>query len=137
MQSSSDNLDVLVAGVIPSNPLDILASPRLEQLLNKLKQKYEYIIIDSAPVLAVSDSILVSQLTDMVLFVVQSEATPYQAAEQGIKRLRRTNAPLPVVLLNKISPQGYRYGYGKYAKYYGYGYDYDQGPDYYGENART
>jgi len=111
-------------------------------LITDLQKTYEVIIIDSAPALAVSDALVVSQLADAQLYVIRADATPYQAAEQGIKRLRRVKAPLLGCVLNQVVSGSGGYGYGKYGKYsrfyhyyrygrYGYGrYGYYSADDY-------
>jgi len=89
----------------------------------------------------------VAQMADAQLYVIRADATPYQAAEQGIKRLRRANAPLLGCVLNQVVTGSKGYGYGKYSKYgryyryyrsgrygrYGY-YNQDYYHEYYGED---
>jgi len=133
--SSSDNLQVIAAGDLPPNPLDLLVSHRLTTLIEQLKQQYEYIIIDSPPVLAISDTLVLSQLVDVVLYMVRADKTPYQAAEQGIKRLRQLGAPLMGVVMNQVTSQSRGYNYGRYYRY-GMGYQADEVHDYYGESAK-
>jgi capsular exopolysaccharide synthesis family protein len=137
-----DGLHVIPSGTVPSNPLELLSSKRFKNLIHGLQEEYEVIIIDSAPALAVSDALVVSQLADALLYVIRADATPYQAAEQGIKRLRRVNSPLLGCVLNQVVSggrgYGYKYGkYGRYYRYYRYGrygyYNADQYHDYYGE----
>jgi capsular exopolysaccharide synthesis family protein len=138
----SDGLHVIPAGTVPPNPLELLSSQRFKDLIAGLQETYEVIIIDSAPTLAVSDAVVVSQLADAQIYVIRSDATPYQAAEQGIKRLRRAKAPLLGCVLNQVVSGGGKYGYNKYGKYgryyrygrYGYGGRYgNYNPDYYHE----
>ena len=74
-----------------------------------------FLIPYSAPVLAVSDSVILSQHADEVLFVVRSEVTSFKAAEEGIKRLLNGDEPLLGVVLNQVTSRSY--GDGKYAQY--------------------
>ena len=144
MEVQEDGLCVIPSGTVPPNPLELLSSQKFKDLVHGLQDRFEMIIIDSAPALAVSDALVVAQLADAQLYVIRADATPYQAAEQGIKRLRRVKAPLLGCVLNQVAAGSRGYGSGKYGKYgryyryyrygrYGYGrYGYNQ-PDYYHE----
>lgn len=146
-EETPDGLHVIPAGTVAPNPLELLSSQRFKDLIKELQETYEVIIIDSAPTLAVSDALVVSQLADALIYVIRAESTPYQAAEQGIQRLRRAKAPLLGCVLNQVQQGGRGYGskYGKYGGYlrgrgygrYGYSrygyYNHDQYHDYYGE----
>ena len=152
-EEREEGLHVIPAGTVPANPLELLSSQRFKDLLTKLQETYEVIVIDSAPALAVSDALVVAQMSDAQIYVIRSDATPYQAAEQGIKRLRRVNAPLLGCVLNQVVSGGKGYGYGKYGKYgryyryyrygrYGHGskygyYNPDDYHDYYGEDDKN
>jgi capsular exopolysaccharide synthesis family protein len=144
-----DGLHVIPSGTVPANPLELLSSKRFKDLVAELQETYDVIIIDSAPALAVSDALVVSQLADAQIYVIRADATPYQAAEQGVKRLRRVRAPLLGCVLNQVVSGSGKYGYGKYGKYgryyryyrygrYGYGrygyYNADSYHDYYGDD---
>jgi len=117
MEVQADGLSIIPAGTVPPNPLELLSSQKFKDLLHGLQETFEVIIIDSAPALAVSDALVVAQLADAQIYVIRADATPYQAAEQGIKRLRRVNAPLLGCVLNQVVAGGRGYGYGKYSKY--------------------
>ncbi|MFT5768407.1 MAG: succinoglycan biosynthesis transport protein ExoP, partial [Lysobacterales bacterium] len=113
---------------------------RFEKMLEELREEYEYIIMDCAPALAVSDALVVSRLSDSLIYVVRADATPFQAAEEGIRRLRRANSPILGVVLNHVQTRGRGY----YGKYYRYGYRYRYGyyntnyyHDYYGQDRKT
>ncbi len=141
-RQQGEELHIIHAGVIPPNPLELLSSKRFKDLIKHLKSLYDVVVIDSTPTLAVSDALVVSQLADAVLYVIRADATPYQAAEQGAKRLRRADVPLLGVVLNQVAASGKGY-YGKYRKYgryyrYGrYGYYGDQYHEYYGVNEKA
>ncbi len=139
-RSEGSDLTVVHAGVIPPNPLELLSSHRLEQVLQRLRAEYDYIILDCAPALAVSDALVISRLSDAVLYVVRADATPFQAAEEGVRRLRRARAPVLGVVLNQVEPRGKRY-YGKNYRYgyrykYGY-YDHYHYHEYYGKDREA
>ena len=152
MEEQEDGLCIIPSGTVPANPLELLSSQKFKDMVRDLQDTFEVIIIDSAPALAVSDALVVAQMADAQLYVIRADATPYQAAEQGIKRLRRVNAPLLGCVLNQVVAGGRGYGYGKYGKYgryyryyrygrYGYGrygyYSPDAYQEYYGEDDGT
>ncbi len=123
-------LSVLPAGRIPPNPLELLASHRFTDAMEKLAAAFDVIVIDSPPVQLVSDALVLSNIATDVVYVVKADDTPYPLARMGIKRLRRVNAPILGVVLNQLDAlRADRYygeysGYGKryYNKKYGYGY---------------
>jgi polysaccharide biosynthesis transport protein len=114
------NLFVMSAGVIPPNPLEMLSSKKFADALESLSRAFDHIVIDAPPSLAVSDALVLSKLANAVLYVVKADATPHQVAQQGLKRLRRVNAPLIGVVVNRVAPKA-ESSYGKYS-YYGDGY---------------
>lgn len=117
-------IDVIPAGIVPPNPLELLSSKRFEELLATLADKYDRVIIDSAPTQAVSDSLVLSSHVDGVLYVVKSDSTTTHIAEEGLQRLTRVNAHVLGVVLNQFdASHAAKYGgYGKgYYDYYGYG----------------
>jgi capsular exopolysaccharide synthesis family protein len=134
------DLTIIHAGKVPPNPLELLSSRRFEQLLESFRSEYDYIVLDCAPSLAVSDALVLSRMTDGLLYLVRADATPFQAAEEGVRRLRRARAPILGVVLNHVQARG-RYYYGRYYRYgyrYKYGY-YDKSyyHDYYGQDERA
>ncbi|VAW46532.1 Tyrosine-protein kinase Wzc [hydrothermal vent metagenome] len=122
----SKKLHILSSGLIPPNPLELLSSEKFEALLDQLKEKYKFVIIDCAPVMAVSDALVLSQKVDGVLFVIKHESTPSQLVESAVTRLKRISAKVIGVTLNRLKTNKVRYGrYYKYeGNYYGhYGYN--------------
>lgn len=120
-QLEGSNCFVIHAGQIPNNPLELLSSQKFSDALDSLGRAFDFIVIDCAPTLAVSDALVLSRLVDGVVYVVKCDDTPYQAALSGIKRLRRVDAPLLGVILNRIGERQHGYGYGRYS-YYADGY---------------
>lgn len=120
-QLEHTNTYVMTAGVIPPNPLELLSSNKFADALDSLGKVFDYIVIDCAPALAVSDALVLSRLVDGVIYVVRCDATPHQAAASGVKRLRRVDAPLLGAVLNRVGERTHGYGYGRYA-YYADGY---------------
>lgn len=136
---------VLPAGTIPPNPLEILSSERFHQVLEGLKQQFDIIVMDSAPVQLVSDAVVLSQHASGVIYVVRADSTPYQVARNGIRRLKRANARMMGVVLNQLDlDKAERYygeysGYRSYRGYKKYGYHRGYGRTYgtYGSDAKT
>jgi len=117
------DFDVLPCGQIPPNPLELLSSERFAKLLGVLEQAYDRIIIDSPPLQAVSDSLVLARYAKAVVYVVESDATHETAVKNGIKRLREQKAPLAGVILNKVDvskASKYGYDYSGYYDHYGY-----------------
>lgn len=125
------NIHVLPAGIIPPNPLELLSSHRFSELLDKLSEAYDRIVIDTAPTQAVSDALVLSTQASAVVYVVKADSTPYPLAQTGVKRLRQVNAPLVGAILNQVDIKKA----GRYGKYGRYGYDRYYHYDYYGSKA--
>ena len=116
------NIDVLPAGTLPPNPLELLSSERFASVLQELEQKYDRIVIDSAPTQAVSDPLVISAHANAVLYVVKADATQFNVVKSGVKRLLNNNAPLTGIVLNQLDiDKAAKYGYYSYYKggYYG------------------
>jgi len=116
------NIDIMHAGMIPPNPLELLASHKFKEILTLLESKYDRIIIDSAPVQMVSDSLVMSKHAKGVVYVVKADSTKDKAIKHGIKKLQQVDAPLIGVILNQFdSTKSHQsYGYGNYYEEYGY-----------------
>ncbi|MFX4227646.1 MAG: GumC family protein [Porticoccaceae bacterium] len=118
VKNPENGFDVLTAGTFSRRPLDIFSSERFGQLMSVLDQRYDRIIMDTAPVAPVSDALLLSPQVDALLFVVKAGRTAIPQARRSIQRLQRVNAPLSGVILNKIDENSPYYEY----EYYGHGY---------------
>lgn len=119
------NLDILQAGVIPPNPNELLMNPRLEQLLEEVRGKYDYILIDSAPVGVVSDTLLVAKYADTTVYVSRENVTPKEAVTFINKLYREKRLPKMYLVINDVNALGNNKKYG-YKYKYGYGYGYSQ-----------
>jgi succinoglycan biosynthesis transport protein ExoP len=118
VKNSENGFDVLTAGTFSRRPLDIFSSERFGQLLSVLDQRYDRIIMDTAPVAPVSDALLLTPHVDSLLFVVKAGRTAIPQARRSIQKLQRIGAPLSGVILNKIDENSPYYEY----EYYGHGY---------------
>jgi capsular exopolysaccharide synthesis family protein len=113
-------IHILPAGTVPPNPLELLSSKRFADVLTRLKEAFDIVIIDSAPLQLVSDAQVLSQFASSVIYVVKADATPYQVAQNGIKKLRRVDAPLLGVVLNQLDLEKAEKYYGEYSGYKSY-----------------
>jgi len=118
------NIDVMHAGIIPPNPLELLASNRFKAVLKSMENHYDRIIIDSTPVQAVSDALVLSKFAKGVVYVVKADATPDRVIKNCFKRLQEVDAPIIGVVLNQVDiKKSARHGYEDYEGYYDhYGY---------------
>lgn len=108
------NLTVLTSGPIPPNPAEILASDKVRTLWNSLLEHYDYLVIDSPPVLAVTDTPLLASQVMGVLLVVEAAGTRIDIAKNAKEQLVRANARLLGVVLNKVKVQSQDYYYYYY-----------------------
>lgn len=121
-------LEVLTAGSIPPNPLELLLSEKFKELLAELGEKYDAIFIDSPPVQLVSDAVVLASMATGVVFVLKADATPFQLARRAIRTLQRGGAPMFGIVLNQANfkKEEYYGGYGKYNYHSYYGEDADK-----------
>jgi capsular exopolysaccharide synthesis family protein len=110
------NLNILPGGIVPPNPNELIAGERFDELIELLKTQYEYILIDSAPVGAVSDSLLISRVADMTLYVTRANYSDKRNLAY-LNRIQRDQTLKKLyIVINDIqpehSPYGYTYGYG-------------------------
>lgn len=118
-----DGVDLLAAGTVPPDPLELLSSPRFAALLDTLSAQYTRIIIDTPPTQAVSDPMVLATLADALVYVIKSDSTATPLAIKGVGQLLQHNAPVTGVVLNQVDvkkAQRYGYRYGGYYDYYGY-----------------
>jgi tyrosine-protein kinase Etk/Wzc len=129
-----DNLFVIPCGPVPPNPAELLLDERLELLMKKLKETYDIIVIDTAPVGLVSDAVALAKFADASLFIVRHNYT-YKKQLQLLDEIYTSNRlPKISLVINDIKAEG---GYGKYYGYGGYGYTgYGYGSEYFDEMKR-
>jgi len=123
------NLDALTTGPVPPSPADLLSSHRMGEAITELRRRYKFIVIDSPPIMAATDAVILSSLTDGVLLVVRSGETPKEAFTRTRDLLAAVKSRLLGVVLNAVdsSAPDYYYSYRYYPYAYGYGYGEDVG----------
>lgn len=128
-------LDIVTAGPIPPNPAEIIASDKCTQFFEELKERYDYIIIDTPPLLWVTDALLLMKYVDTSIYIVRQAVTNKKAFELVINDLEKRNYNISLVVngINYQGAYGYRYSYGYGGYGYGYGYGYDNAHGYYDE----
>jgi capsular exopolysaccharide synthesis family protein len=138
-----ENLSLIFAGAVPPNPVELLGSKRFDDTLKSLREQYDYVIIDAAPLGAVIDASVISAFCDGSIIVVSANEISYRFANEIKNQLEKSGCKVLGAILNKVSnkPSSYynRYYkkyYGKYSKkkygsygYNNYGYGYGYGDD--------
>lgn len=120
VRDEKDTIDILPAGQFTPHPLELLSSDEFVAVLNKLREQYERIIIDTPPAMAVSDPLVIAEHSDTVLYVVKEDSTRLKPAQEGISRVIEAHGRVAGVVLNTVvnkRNKAYEYGYG-----YGAGY---------------
>ena len=115
------NLSIILAGPIPPNPNELLAKPALDKLIAELRPQYDYILIDTAPLLVVSDSFVLNRFADVNLYVVRADYTPKKNIEDATNLFKHNKLNSLYFVLNGADKNKYSYRYGS-GKKYGYGY---------------
>lgn len=121
----SNNLDILMAGPIPPNPAELVARKSLDQVIDILKETYDYVLIDSAPVALVTDTLQIGRVANATVFLCRADYTPKEAFDYINDLAKEKKLPNMCVVINGIDMSkkkyGYYYGYGRYGKYGRYG----------------
>ena len=112
-----DNLQIINSGEIPPNPVELLMSERVKQLFEEAKKKYDYIIVDTAPVGMVTDAIQIGKFSDLTIYVVRANYLDKRMLHIPEKIHRENKLPNMAILINASDHSKGAYGYG-----YGYGY---------------
>lgn len=124
VQRSNNHLDVLTSGPLPSNPIELIESYTLTELLTALEDKYDYIIFDSTPINVVSDAISLAPKTDGLVLLVLEGSTRRDDVHHALSACRFANINVLGAVLNCVDTKNSRkYSYRKY-KYSGYRYSY-------------
>ena len=118
-QTSVERLDFLSRGIPPPNPTELLGSRKMKEVLTELRQRYDFIIIDSPPVIAISDASILSVIAEGVLLVLNAQVTSIPYAQKAVERLDFVRAHLLGVILNAVNIDDPHYSYYQsYNSYY-------------------
>ena len=121
----NDNLDLLMAGPIPPNPTELIARDSLETIFNHLRDHYDIIIVDTAPVGLVTDTLQIGRVADVTAFICRSDYTAKSSFDMINSIAAEKKLPSMAIVINGIDMSkrkyGYAYGYGRYGKYGRYG----------------
>lgn len=136
VQSSdtNKNLFILPGGTVPPNPTELLARDGLDKAIETLKKNFDYVILDTAPVGMVTDTLLIGRVADLSVYVCRADYTRKVEFTLINEIASENKLPNLCTVINGLDLQkkkyGYYYGYGKYGKYYGYGKRYGYGYGY-------
>lgn len=121
-----ENLSVLTAGKIPPNPAELLSSPRMDKLLDFVKEHYDCVFIDTPPVNIVTDSTIFSQKATGYILIIKTDTTNINDVRNTVSRLQSVNANLLGFVINDVSSEKKKRlsYYGKYNYNYNYNYNY-------------
>ena len=118
LEDQPEHLSVLLCGAVPQNPAELLDSPAMRRLIGELRERFEVILIDSPPVLPVTDPVILARIVDGVIIVARCQATSRAELQRAISSLRQGDTNLLGVVLNEVDPRsessGYRVGYYAY-----------------------
>lgn len=140
----SKNLYILPGGTVPPNPTELLARDGLDRAIETLKKNFDYVILDTAPVGMVTDTLLIGRVADLSVYVCRADYTRKLEYTLINELIEGKKLPNLCTVINGLDLQkkkyGYYYGYGKYGKYYGYGkrygYGYGYGEQHHGEGEK-
>ena len=119
VSTSMDGLNVLTSGPVPPSPAELLSSPRMAALLEQVEGRYDFVVLDSAPILGLADSTELAGLVDGVALVIEADRSRGGQLKGALRRLRGANPTLVGAVLTKYDPSK---GGNSYASYYGYDY---------------
>jgi tyrosine-protein kinase Etk/Wzc len=120
--SGIDNLDIITSGAIPPNPSELIASDRANIMITELKQKYDYVLFDMPPIIAVTDAMIMAKKVDMLLLVIRVNNTEKSVIQRTKSMLENININVTGIIVNGIVHERYYRGYSYYYYYYYYYY---------------
>lgn len=133
------NLDIMPAGPIPPNPAELVSRESLDNIFATLRKEYDYIIVDTAPVGLVTDTLMIARVADLTVYMCRADYTPKSSFEFINSLSAQKKLPQVSIVINGIDMSkkkyGYYYGYGKYGKYGRYGKSGSYGSKYGGNHG--
>jgi capsular exopolysaccharide synthesis family protein len=119
MDSDKPNLQFITSGPVPPSPTELIASPRMRELIEELASKFDVVVIDSSPVLGLADAPLMAALADGVLMIVEADRSRRGTLKSSLRRLRSMRPVILGAVLTKFDPNKLA---NRYSEYYGYEY---------------
>jgi len=116
-KAEMDNLYFITCGTIPPNPAEMLESEKMRQFLSEMRNLYDIVILDSPPIIAVTDAEILATMVDGTILIVSSETTEFELMERSVELIKKDKSSFIGTVLNNFS---YKSGYGSYYKYYYY-----------------
>ena len=123
-ESGIENLCVLTSGPVAPNPSELLASERMNAVLEKLKEQFDYVLVDAPPIMPVTDAAVIAGKVDGVILLIEAGSVSPNVAKEAKARMEQGGGHILGVVLNKVDVASRHYGYG-----YGYGYGYYYGTE--------
>jgi len=117
-----ENLFIMPTGVLPPNPADLLMSERFDEILEQASAEFDLVLIDTPPVLAVTDAVLIGRRVGVSFMLLRSGQHPMREIQHAIKSVEQAGITLSGLILNDIMPKRALYGYGNYKYHYQYSY---------------
>lgn len=125
--SAVENLSIITSGAIPPNPSELIASNRTDQMIKELKERFDFVLFDMPPVIAVTDSMIMAKKVDMLILVIRVNNTEKAVVQRTKSMLENININISGIVVNGIVHEKYYRGYSYYYYYYYY---------YYGESSK-
>ncbi|MBT8063464.1 MAG: CpsD/CapB family tyrosine-protein kinase, partial [Xanthomonadales bacterium] len=124
LRDEKGRMDIMPIGTAEyANAGDIFSSLRMEHILGQLKERYDLVVVDAPPVMAVADARIIGRLVDKTLFVVRWNKTPGKVARAALEQLQRFGTDVAGIVLQQVDLQRYgRFGHGESGYYYHYGH---------------
>jgi capsular exopolysaccharide synthesis family protein len=126
-ETKVENLYIITAGGLPPNPSELLGSDRMSQLVDRLEQEWDMILLDSPPIVAVTDATMISAEIDAIALIVKAGQTERSAVDRALDIMHNVKAPLIGAILNGASQENLGGKYSYYYSYYNYYYHSDEG----------
>ena len=124
--SDVENLDIITSGHVPPNPSELLSSKKMDELIAKTRDEYDYVIIDSPPIIAVTDALILARKVDNLILVIRATVTEREIVEQAKILLKNIDVTPAGVVINGVEVKKYYSGYKYYYYYYYYYYSDDE-----------
>jgi tyrosine-protein kinase Etk/Wzc len=128
-KTDRENFDFIPGGTIPPNPAELLGSEKMAELIETLRGRYDVILLDAPPVLAVTDAVLLTRLADLNVIVLHAGGVGAKAAQRMVETLRATRSHIAGLVLNDRTAKAAEYYGSGYSNRYGYTYGYGENLD--------